>query len=92
MATAKVPTVSGARYLTQLCEHWAHKLQVELAGDRGVVRLPTAVATMQAAADGLEVTVEVEDRETLERMKRVVSERLDRFALREAPLAFAWSA
>jgi len=94
MVTTKayVPTASGAKYLQQLCKHWAHKLEVELSDLRGVVRFPNAVATMEADPKGLAVTVEAADGETVERMQGVVAAHLDRFAFREAPLPFNWSA
>lgn len=90
-STARVPTKSGAKYLAQLCKHWAHKFPVELSEGRGVVRFPTAVADMQAGDDSLTVVVEAENAETLERMKDVLVKHLDRFAFREAPLPFSWS-
>ena len=89
--TAHVPTANGAKYLTQLCKHWAHKFEVETTEDSGKVHFPTAVATMRAHEAELEVTVEAEDAETVERMKGVVASHLDRFAFREAPLSFNWS-
>ena len=89
--TARVPTSNGAKYLQQLCKHWGHKLEVELAGDGGTVRFPDAVARMTADADALTVTVEAADEATVERMKGVVARHLDRFAFREAPLPFAWA-
>ena len=90
-STAVVPTAAGAKYLAQLCKHWAHKAPVELEPGRGVVRFPTAVAEMQAGEAALTVRVEAADAETLERMKGVVATHLDRFAFREAPLDFSWS-
>ena len=91
-ATARVPTANGAKYLQQLCKHWSHKLEVELSDSKGVVRFPSAVATMEASPDALLVIIETADGETLERMKGVVASHLDRFAFREAPLPFHWSA
>jgi hypothetical protein len=92
IATARVPTANGAKYLQQLCKHWSHKLEVELSDRKGVVRFPSATATMEASQDALLVTIETADEETLERMKSVVASHLDRFAFREAPLPFHWSA
>jgi uncharacterized protein len=92
VAKASVPTAHAAKYLQQLCKHWSHKLDVDLSDRRGVVRFPSAVATMEANQDSLLVTIEAEESETLERMKGVVSSHLDRFAFREAPLPFEWSA
>jgi hypothetical protein len=92
IAKARVPTANAAKYLQQLCKHWSHRLDVDLSDDKGVVRFPSAVATMEASGDSLLVTIEAEEGETLERMKGVVASHLDRFAFREAPLPFAWSA
>ena len=91
IATARVPTANGAKYLQQLCKHWSHKLEVDLSDRKGVVRFPSAIATMEASPEALLVTIEA-DGETVERMKGVVASHLDRFAFREAPLPFDWSA
>lgn len=88
--TAVVPTENGGKYLQQLCKHWAHKLDVELAEDRGVVTFGEATAVMTASPTALTVTIEAASPEVLERMKGVVSSHLDRFAFREAPLPFDW--
>jgi hypothetical protein len=90
LETARVPTATGARYLQQLCKHWSHKLDVQLSENEGIVRFPSAVATMRADPDALTVSVEAPDDETLQRMKGVVASHLDRFAFKEAPLPFAW--
>jgi len=88
---ARVPTLHGSRYLQQLCKHWAHKLEVEFTPEHGTVKLPDgALARMEAAPDALDVRIEAPDAEVLERMKGVVARHLDRFAFREAPLAFDW--
>ncbi|SMD11242.1 DUF2218 domain-containing protein [Rhizobium sp. RU36D] len=87
---ATVPTDNGWKYVQQLCKHWAHKLDVELTDQKGVVRFAEAVATMTSDAAGLTVEIEAQSPEVLERMKGVVSSHLDRFAFREAPLPFDW--
>ncbi|MDX3910290.1 MAG: DUF2218 domain-containing protein [Sphingobium sp.] len=89
-ATATVPTTSGSKYLQQLCKHWSHKLAVEFDAQKGTVTFPNAVAIMEAEPEALLVTVEAKDAETVERMKSVVANHLDRFAFREAPLPFDW--
>jgi uncharacterized protein len=88
--TASVPTAHGAKYAKQLCNHWAHKLEVEQSEDGGIVRFPAAVATLQASPDRLVVTLGAQDEAMLERMKSVLADHLDRFAFREAPLPFDW--
>jgi hypothetical protein len=86
-----VPTTHGAKYVQQLCKHWAHKLEVEIEGGTCTVRFPDGVATMTSGPDALSVTVEAEQAETVERLKEVVARHLDRFAFREAPLSFEWT-
>jgi hypothetical protein len=94
MATVRghAKTASGSKYLQQLCKHWGHKFEVEFSATRGQVRFPSAVATLEASADALLVTVEAEDADAIERLKEIVAKHVDRFAFREAPLPFEWSA
>lgn len=87
---AVVPTDSGWKYLQQLCKHWAHKLEVELTDQKGVVKFAEATAVMTSEKHALTVEIEAQSDEVLERMKGVVSSHLDRFAFREAPLPFDW--
>lgn len=91
-AKARVATAHGAKYLQQLCKHWSHRLDVEVSDHAGVVRFQDAVARMEAEAGALVVLVEAADEATVERIKGVVASHLDRFAFREAPLRFDWSA
>jgi len=90
-AKASVPTANANKYVQQLCKHWSHRLEVELSDSKGVVRFPAAVVTLDAGEDALQVEIEGEASEEVERMKGVVSSHLDRFAFREAPLRFEWS-
>jgi hypothetical protein len=46
----RAKTTSGSKYLQQLCKHWSHKFEVEFSENRGQVRFPSAVATMEARA------------------------------------------
>ena len=99
-ATACVPTVSGARYLQQLCKHWSHNLAVDYSKDAGTVTFPAegrsgnwadeAVLTLAAQPETLECRIEASEPGQLDVLKGVVAEHLDRFAFREAPLAFDW--
>src|SRR5450432_2276231 len=88
----RAKTASGSKYLQQRCKHWGHKFEVEFSETRGQVRFPSAVATMEASVDGLHVMLETEEAEAVERLKEIVATHLDRFAFREAPLPFEWSA
>ena len=88
--SAAVPTLHAAKYVKQLCSHWAHKLEVEQSEGSGRVRFPAAEARMLAGGATLVVTLQAEDEAILERMKSVLATHLDRFAFREAPLTFDW--
>ena len=88
----RAKTDSGSKYLLQLCKHWGHKFEVEFSENRGQVHFPSAVATMEASADALLVTIETGDSQAVEDLKDVVAKHLDRFAFREAPLPLNWSA
>lgn len=91
-ATAVTPTAHASRYLQQLAKHWAHKLEVEFTPLHAVIHFPSeAVATLEAGEDALRSTIKAPDGETLDRMKMVLAEHLDRFAFREAPLPFDWN-
>lgn len=89
-STAIVPTGNAAKYMVQLCKHWAHKLDVDLEEQRGVVRFDAAVATLTPREEALEVRILANDEPTVERLQGVVASHLDRFAFREAPLRFDW--
>lgn len=97
---ATVATSSGSRYLQQLCKHWAHQLEVEFTSAHGTVRFPKdargadhpgdALVTLTASEDSLAVRIDATSDEQLEGLKGAVARHLDRFAFREARLAFAW--
>lgn len=99
-SVAHVPTANGSRYLQQLCKHWSHNLKVEFSPDAGTVVFPRASRGADWPADGmltltahvatLECRIDASSPAHLEALKGVVARHLDRFAFREAPLAFDW--
>ncbi len=99
-ATAYVPTASASRYLQQLCKHWAHNLDVTFNAQKGRIVFPKNVRGLDFPGDGtvtlkaheteLELLVDATAPEQLEGLKGAVASHLDRFAFREAPLAFNW--
>lgn len=98
--TALVPTENASRYLQQLCKHWSHNLQVEFTPENGTVIFPKdargadhpgdAVVTFNVAETGLEVRIDASSTDQLAGLQGAVARHLDRFAFREAPLAFDW--
>lgn len=91
-AIAKVPTDHGTRYVRQLCKHWAHKFEVEQVSGKATIRVANALITLESSAERLTVAITAADIAAVKRLKPVLAAHLDRFAFREAPLLFEWSA
>ena len=99
-SVARVPTASGSKYLQQLCKHWSHNLKVEFSSEAGTVVFPRdsrgadwpadGKLTMTAHAADLKCRIDASSPAHLDALKGVVARHLDRFAFREAPLAFDW--
>ena len=99
-AITAVPTRNGSRYLQQLSKHWSHNLEVAFTPAEGTILFPKdmrgksfpadATVTLRASESTLEVLVDASAPEQLEGLKGAVASHLDRFAFREAPLAFDW--
>ena len=99
-AVAAVPTGSASRYLQQLCKHWQHNLAVDFTADHGTVVFPKdargadhpgdGLVTFNADTDTLTVRIDATSPDQLDGLKGAVARHLDRFAFREAPLAFEW--
>jgi hypothetical protein len=99
-ASASVPTASASRYLQQLCKHWSHNLDVQFTADNGRVIFPKnargadhpgdAVVTFTAQPEALDIRIDATSDAQLEGLEGAVERHLDRFAFREAPLAYDW--
>jgi hypothetical protein len=99
-SVAQVPTANASRYLQQLCKHWQHNLDVTFTAEHGTVVFPKdargadypgdGLVTFDAKSDTLDVRIDATTDEQLEGLKGAVARHLDRFAFREAPLAFDW--
>ena len=99
-AVAAVPTGSASRYLQQLCKHWQHNLAVDFTAGHGTVAFPKdarganhpgdGLVTFDADAETLTVRIDATSPDQLDGLKGAVARHLDRFAFREAPLAFDW--
>lgn len=92
LSRATVTTPDAARYLKRLCNHFAHKLPVELTEDRGVLRFDFGTCRLHATPQALEMDAEAADAEALERLQNVVVSHLDRFAWKEGQLPVNWQA
>lgn len=101
VAAARVPTAHASRYLQQVCKHWAHNLSVEFTPEQGSIVFPKDARGASWQGDGrvlfiaepevLAVRIEASEPAQLEGLKGAVARHIDRFAFREAPLAFDWT-
>jgi len=92
LSQATVATLDAGRYLKRLCNHFAHKLPVELTEDRGVLRFEFGTCRLHATPEALLMEAEAADAEALERLQSVVVSHLDRFAWKEGQLPVDWRA
>lgn len=91
-ATARLQTPHAARYLGQLCKHFAHKVAVdwEEGASTGRIAFSVGTAHLQADAAALTLRAEAPDAAGLAQVESVLWSHLERFAFREAPQAPAW--
>lgn len=86
---ARVALETPARYLAQLCKHFAHKLPVTLEEREGSIEFPMGVCRLQADEGVLVLRAEAAEAEALDRLQDVVARHLLRFAFR-APPEITW--
>lgn len=88
--SSRVETGSAAKYLVQLCKHFAHKVDVEYDDTTGCVRFPFGTCRLSADPQGLTIKCESADQEAADRLKTVLDVHLKRFGWRE-DLVVDWS-
>ena len=88
-------TGSSARYMAQLCKHFAHKIPVTLNERDGRIVFGAGVCDAAAEETGLRLRVSADDEAGLEQLQSVVIRHLQRFAFRdlteEAAAAIVWA-
>jgi hypothetical protein len=100
ISEARVGTAHGRKYAAQRAKHWGPNLAiVEQAGEfritfpkdaRGANWPGDAVVTLAGDEQALLCRIEASAPGQLEGLKGAVARHADRFAFREAPLAFEW--
>jgi hypothetical protein len=88
-SVACVATSSPARYMGQLCKHFAHKVPAGFDADSGHIDFPFGRCELAAGQDLLVICVSAENDEDLARMEDVIARHLARFAFR-APPEIVW--
>ncbi len=92
-ATGFAPCAKPERYIQQLVSHWSHKMAAAYDEGDGMGTFPFSEhtnAVLTAHKDGIAITLTTADQEENERMRGVIERHIDRFAFREAPLAYEW--
>ncbi|KQV34864.1 hypothetical protein ASC96_29785 [Rhizobium sp. Root1204] len=89
-ATTRFATENGQKYLTQLCKHFAHKIDVTQSGDQGELRFSCGTGYLKAKSDGLHIRVLSPDDTNLNDTKSVIEDHLLRFAFRENAGPLVW--
>lgn len=85
-----VKTDQAAKYLRQLCKHFAHKVDVDLVDNRGEVSFPMGPCIITAEDNLLRFCGRSEKPEGIENIKAVIVAHLDKFAWRELPIEYVW--
>jgi hypothetical protein len=82
-AETRWQTANPARYMAQLCKHFAHRLAVTLNEKDGVIDFGSGRCLLQAEDEALAMRIETGSEADLVRLQSVVLSHLQRFAFRE---------
>ncbi|MFD1798202.1 DUF2218 domain-containing protein [Paracoccus aurantiacus] len=92
LRTGRFETPNAAKYVTQLCKHFGHKVPASIEGNRGQVTFAIGAAVMVADDAALTVTLSGSDAEALAQMQQTIDDHLQRFAFREDFSGMTWGA
>lgn len=81
-----VKTPHGIAYARRLCKHFAHKIQASVEGSRGEIRFPFGVCTIECDENKMDIRVDVESPDDVDRAERVVGDHLIRMANKDDPV------
>ncbi len=84
-SVARVRTEVPKRYMTQLCKHFDHRLDVTLEEERGRIAFESGLCLLRAEPGELVMQVQAPDEVQRRRTEDVVARHLLRFAFREPP-------
>jgi len=83
MTEARWETALAARYMAQLCKHFAHRLPVTLNERDGRIAFEGGVCDLWAEPEVLRMRLTAADAAQMERLQGVVMRHLQRFAFRD---------
>ena len=90
VTTARFATPHAAKYIAQLCKHFAHKVPAEWDDTQGQAALPSGPVSLRAEADALHVRITAEDAKAMIQSRFVVDSHLVTFAHREGFTGLCW--
>jgi hypothetical protein len=76
-------TPNPARYMAQLCKHFAHRIPVVLNEADGQITFSFGICNATAEANALRLRATAPDEEDMTQLQTVVISHLQRFAFRE---------
>lgn len=82
-AATRWETALSARYMSQLCKHFAHRLRVTLNERDGRIEFEGGACDLWAEPEALRMRLTATDDEQLVRLQDVVIRHLQRFAFRD---------
>jgi hypothetical protein len=82
-AEARVSIATPARYMSRLCNHFAHRVTVHREPDHARIEFPNAPCSLRVLDDRLQIRIECEELPTLERFQEVVARHLKQVAPEE---------
>ncbi len=93
--TGTYTTAHAAKYLRQLCKHFAHKITVSLDEDqpdapKAEIRFEFGTAQLSADAEVFTALVTASDDANLTKMRFVIDKHLKQFAFREEFTTLDW--
>ena len=92
VAQGFAPCEKPERYIQQLVSHWGHKFATAYEAGVGTFTFSDLeIAVMAAQPGGIAITLTTPDEERNVHMRGVIERHIDRFAFREAPLAYEWT-
>ena len=90
VTTARYPTAHAAKYLQQLCKHFAHKTEVTYDDQQGRVALEAGPAELWADAEALTLRITAADAKAMIQGRFVIDVHLVTFAHREGFTGLSW--
>ena len=89
--TGTFQTPHAAKYLGQLCKHFAHKIEVHYTETDGTAQFVFGTGSFSASPSELKIVFDLKDVAATEAAKSVIDSHLQRFAFREKFEAMDWS-